>query len=68
MLLDDRIGKPQTLRKQMLQSLHSAHQGCTGMKARVNQCSVSQAQLFHLIVGIQLMINNASLSISIKTP
>ena len=35
MLLDDR---PQALRKQILQSLHSAHQGCTGMKARANQC------------------------------
>ena len=38
MLLDDRIVIPQALRKQILQSLHSAHQGCTGMKARANQC------------------------------
>ena len=38
MLLDDRIVIPQALRKQILQSLHSAHQGCTGMKSRANQC------------------------------
>ena len=37
-LLDDRIVIPQALRKQILHSLHSAHQGCTGMKARANQC------------------------------
>ena len=29
--LDDRIAIPQALRKQVLQSLHSAHQGCIGM-------------------------------------
>ena len=36
-LLDDRIVIPQALRKQMLQSLHSAYQACTGLKARANQ-------------------------------
>ena len=38
-LLDDRIAMPQALRKQILQSLYFAHQGCTGMKARANQCA-----------------------------
>ena len=36
-LLDDRTVVPQALRKQVLQSLHSAHQDCTGMKARADQ-------------------------------
>ena len=38
MLLYDRTVIPQALRKQILQSLHYAHQGWTGMKARANQC------------------------------
>ena len=36
-LLDQRTVIPQSLRRQMLESLHSAHQGVTGMKARANQ-------------------------------
>jgi len=37
-LLDNRIIVPKLLRKQVLEHLHSAHQGVTNMKARANQC------------------------------
>ena len=37
-LLDKRIVIPQSLRKQILETLHSAHQGVCGMKARAAQC------------------------------
>nr|XP_039269967.1 uncharacterized protein K02A2.6-like [Styela clava] len=36
-LMDSRIVIPTPLRKTILRSLHSAHQGITGMKARANQ-------------------------------
>ena len=36
-LMDKRLIIPKLLRKPILQSLHSAHQGCIGMKARANQ-------------------------------
>jgi len=37
-LLDKRIIIPQPLKRQILEHLHSAHQGVTSMKARANQC------------------------------
>ena len=37
-MLDKRLVIPKNLRHQILQALHSAHQGCTGMQARVNDC------------------------------
>ena len=37
-MLDKRLVIPKDLRHQLLQSLHSAHQGCTGMQARANSC------------------------------
>lgn len=36
-LMDKRLVIPKVLRKNILHSLHSAHQGCNGMKARANQ-------------------------------
>ena len=36
--LDKRIVIPRQIRKQVLEHLHSAHQGINGMKARANQC------------------------------
>ena len=36
-LMDNRIVIPKKFRKQILISLHSAHQGITGMKARTNE-------------------------------
>ena len=36
-LLDKRLVIPKTLRNPILKALHSAHQGCSGMRARANQ-------------------------------
>ena len=36
-LMDRRLVIPKLLRKSILHCLHSAHQGCSGMKARANQ-------------------------------
>ena len=36
-LMDRRLVIPKALRKNILHSLHSAHQGCNGMRARANQ-------------------------------
>ena len=37
-MLENRLVIPKKLRHRVLEALHSAHQGCTGMQARVNDC------------------------------
>ena len=37
-MLKNRLVIPMKLRHKVLEALHSAHQGCTGMQARINDC------------------------------